>query len=191
MTIRPVENKKVYRLLNHGPTVMVSAKHNNIENVMSASWVCPLDSFPAKVTAVIDKNSYTRQLIEQSGLFDIQIPVAKQAETVIKVGTQSYFTHPNKLIDSNVKLFYQDGFDVPLVNDCAAWLICRLIPEPHNESVYDLLIGEVICAWADDRVFADSHWRFDNVTDEMKTLHYVAGNQFYITGKGLIVDDGS
>lgn len=191
MTIRPVENKKVYRLLNHGPTVMVSAKHNNIENVMSASWVCPLDSFPAKVTAVIDKNSYTRQLIEQSGLFAIQVPVAKQAETVIKVGTQSYFTHPNKLIDSNVKLFYQDGFDVPLVNDCAAWLICRLIPEPHNESVYDLLIGEVICAWADDRVFADGHWRFDNVTDEMKTLHYVAGKQFYITGKGLIVDDDS
>ena len=30
MTIRPVENKKVYRLLNHGPTVMVSAKHNNV-----------------------------------------------------------------------------------------------------------------------------------------------------------------
>lgn len=168
MTIRPVENKKVYRLLNHGPTVMVSAKHNNVENVMSASWVCPLDSSPAKVTAVIDKNSYTRQLIEQSGLFAIQIPVAKQAETVIKVGTQSYFTHPNKLIDSNVKLFYQDGFDVPLVNDCAAWLICRLIPEPHNESVYDLLIGEVICAWADDRVFAGGHWLFDNVTDEMK-----------------------
>ena len=85
MTIRPVENKKVYRLLNHGPTVMVSAKHNNVENVMSASWVCPLDSFPAKVTAVIDKNSYTRQLIEQSGLFAIQIPVAKQAETVISL----------------------------------------------------------------------------------------------------------
>ena len=165
MTIRPVENKKVYRLLNHGPTVMVSAKHNNIENVMSASWVCPLDSSPAKVTAVIDKNSYTRQLIEQSGLFAIQIPVAKQAETVIKVGTQSYFTHPNKLIDSNVRLFYQDGFDVPLVNDCAAW--------------------------ADDRVFAGGHWRFDNVTDEMKTLHYVAGKQFYITGKGVIVDDDS
>jgi hypothetical protein len=38
MTIRAIPLDKSYRLLNHGPTVMVSAKNDNTENVMSASW---------------------------------------------------------------------------------------------------------------------------------------------------------
>lgn len=189
MTIRPVPLDKSYRLLNHGPTVLVSAKNDNTENVMSASWVCVLDMFPAKLTAVLDKKSFTRQLIEKSQKFAIQVPIAKQAEQVIGLGTQSYLDNPNKLADNHIELFYQDGFDVPLVKDCAAWLICRLIPEEYNQQNYDLLIGEVIGAWADNRIYGNGHWKFDEISDEMKTLHYIAGNQFYITGKGLVVKD--
>lgn len=190
MTILPVEAEKAYRLLNHGPTVMVSAKYNDVANVMSASWVCALDLLPAKVTAVLSKQSYTRELIEQSDLFAVQVPVATQAKAVVAIGTQTLLDNPNKLVDNGVELFYQDGFDVPLVKGCAAWLICRLIPEPHNQQSYDLFIGEVIGAWADDRVFSEGHWHFDKVNDAMKTLHYVAGGQFYLTGKGLIVEGG-
>ena len=79
MGICSVPLEKSYRLLNHGPTVMVSAKNDYIVDVMAASWVCVLDIFPAKVTAVLDKKSFTRQLIEQSQKFAIQIPIAKQA----------------------------------------------------------------------------------------------------------------
>ena len=111
------------------------------------------------------------------------------AEQVIKVGTQSYTDNSDKLTDSHIELFYQDNFDVPLVKGCAAWLICRLIPEQSNQQNYDLFIGEVIGAWADDRMFDHGHWKFDQLSDEMKTLHYIAGNQFYITGKGLIARD--
>lgn len=190
MTIRSVELDRAYRLINHGPTVMVSAKHNGVENVMSASWICGLDLAPTKVTAVIGKQSYTRELIEGSGLFAVQVPVVGQAEAVVAVGTQTLPDNPNKLADSGVELFYQDGFDVPLVKGCAAWLICRLIPEPHNQQNYDLFIGEAIGAWADDRVFSNGRWHFDTACDEMKTLHYVAGGQFYLTGKGLMVEGG-
>lgn len=189
MGICSVPLEKSYRLLNHGPTVMVSAKNDYIVDVMAASWVCVLDIFPAKVTAVLDKKSFTRQLIEQSQKFAIQIPIAKQAEQVIKVGTQGYTDNSDKLTDSHIELFYQDNFDVPLVKGCAAWLICRLIPEQSNQQNYDLFIGEVIGAWADDRMFDHGHWKFDQLSDEMKTLHYIAGNQFYITGKGLIARD--
>ena len=68
-------------------------------------------------------------------------------------------------------------------------MICRLIPEEYNQQNYDLLIGEVIGAWADNRIYENGHWKFDEISDEMKTLHYIAGNQFYITGKGLVVKD--
>mgnify|MGYP006157314425 CR=1 FL=1 len=36
---------------------------------------------------------------------------------------------------------------------CAAWLVCKLIPEPHNQQSYDLFIAEVVAAWAfEDRM---------------------------------------
>jgi len=33
------------RLMNHGPTVLVSATHGGTDNVMAAAWACVLD-FP-------------------------------------------------------------------------------------------------------------------------------------------------
>ncbi|NEN75115.1 flavin reductase family protein [Pelistega sp. NLN82] len=188
MAIKPVELSKFYRLANHGPTTLVSAKYEQNQNVMAASWVYVLDYLPVpKMMAVIDKQAYTRTLIEKSGYFAIHIPVAQQAEMVINMG-QGRREHPEKL--DQTEFFYQDGFDIPLVKGCAAWIICKVIPEPDNQEKYDLFIGEVLGAWADDRIFENGHWKFDEVSDELKTLHYIAGGQFYLTGKGLNVGHG-
>jgi len=107
------------------------------------------------------------------------------AVTVLAVGSQSRKNNPVTLADCGVELFYQEGFDVPLVQGCGAYLICRLLPEPHNQQAYDLFIGEVEAAWADDAVFRDGHWRFDEAGDDWRTLHYVSGGQFYAIGRGL------
>ena len=114
MPRQPVPLEKAYRLINHGPTVMISAQHGGITNVMSASWLCALDYAPARVTVVIDKENYTRHLIEQSGWFGVQIPFAAQAETVITMG-ESRKDNPDKL--RAVSLFTPEGYDVPLVAD--------------------------------------------------------------------------
>ncbi|MDO4705829.1 MAG: flavin reductase family protein [Comamonadaceae bacterium] len=186
MFLQPVPLEKSFRLINHGPTVMVSAKHGSVENVMSASWVCALDFSPARVTVVIDKSTFTRPLIEGSGQFALQVPFASQAQLVMAMG-ESRKHNQEKIRQAGAKLFYQDGFDVPLVQGCAAYLVCRLLPEPHNQQAYDLFIGEVTAAWADERVFRQGHWQFDDVDDALKTLHYVAGGQFYLTGKSRVV----
>ncbi len=187
MALQTVPLEKFYRLLNHGPTVMVSAKSNGIENVMSVAWSCALDFYPKpKVTVVLDKSTYTRSLVEASGYFALQVPFAHQAKTVIAMG-ESRKDNPNKIRENGIALFYQDGFDIPLVKGCSAYILCKLIPEPHNHQAHDLFIGEVLAAFADDRVFRDGHWQFDEVGDELKNLHYVAGGQFYLTGKGINV----
>lgn len=190
MAIQSVALEKAYRLLNHGPTVLVSAKYQNTENVMAASWACALEFSPAKVTVVLDKMAFTRSLVEQSGWFVLQVPVARQAQMVVDVGSESLKDHPNKLEEYGVNLFYQDDYLPPLVEGCVAWLICKLIPEPHNQQAHDLFIGEVVSAWADDRVFKDGHWQFDDVPMELKTLHYIAGGKFYVIGQSLTVNKG-
>ena len=51
----------------------------------------------------------------------------------------------------------------------------------------DLFIGEVVAAWADERVFRAGRWHFDEAPDHLRSLHYVAGGQFYVTGASLQV----
>ncbi|MEQ1633168.1 MAG: flavin reductase, partial [Planctomycetota bacterium] len=41
-----VEPKHVHRLLNHGPTTMITTAHGGRRNVMAAAWVMPLDFTP-------------------------------------------------------------------------------------------------------------------------------------------------
>ena len=53
---QPVDLKKAYRLLNHGPTVLVSASHDGVDNVMAAAWACALDFDPPKVTVVLTRS---------------------------------------------------------------------------------------------------------------------------------------
>ena len=187
--IAAVPLDKAYRLINHGPTILVSARHAGVQNVMAASWACALDFAPPKVTVVLDKSVKTRELVEQSGLFVIQVPTVAQHKLTSQVGSLSLNTDPNKLSDSGVELFEIEGHDQPLVAGCSAWLACKLIPEPHNQSAYDLFIGEVVGAWADTRVFKDGHWHFENADPAWRSLHYIAGGHYYATGEALDVDD--
>ncbi|BBI98550.1 hypothetical protein FGKAn22_02430 [Ferrigenium kumadai] len=187
--ITSVPLEKSYRLINHGPTVLVSARHGGVDNVMAAAWCCALDFAPPKLTVVLDKSSRTRALVEQSGRFVIQVPTAAQLKLTHAVGNLSMNDAPDKLARCGVELFDIEGFDLPLVAGCAGWLACRLIPEPHNQQAYDLFIGEVVGAWADSRVFGDGRWHFEDADPGLRSLHYVAGGQFYATGEAMSVQD--
>ena len=174
--------EKAYRLLNHGPTVLVSATHGGVDNVMAAAWSCALDFSPPKVTLVLDKATSTRALVEGSGYFALQVPNAGQVQLTYDLGNVSLADAPDKLRQCGVELFHVEGQATPLVAGCSAWLICKVIPEPHIEQTYDLFIGEVVQAWADERVFRDGHWEFDSADPSLRSLHYVAGGQFYVIG---------
>jgi flavin reductase (DIM6/NTAB) family NADH-FMN oxidoreductase RutF len=183
--IAPVPLEKAYRLINHGPTVLVSTRHGGVDDVMAAAWACALDYTPPKLTVVLDKNTKTRELVDRSGAFVIQTPTAAQLKLTYRVGQHSLRDEPDKLRRSGVELFQIDQHDLPFVEGCSAWLACRVIPEPHNQEAYDLFIGEVIGAWADSRVFSDGHWQFESADPTWRSLHYIAGGHFYAIGAAL------
>ncbi|NVD71474.1 flavin reductase family protein [Duganella sp. BJB1802] len=181
--ILPVELEKAYRLLNHGPTVLVSATHGGTADVMAAAWSCALDFMPPKITVVLDKSTATRGLVEQSGYFALQVPNMAQIELTHAVGSMSLADVPDKLARCGVELFHVEGHETPLVAGCSGWLICKVVPEPHNQQTYDLFIGEVVSAWADSRVFRNGHWEFESAGPEWRSLHYIAGGTFYAIGE--------
>ncbi|MEZ0272931.1 MAG: flavin reductase family protein [Methylophilaceae bacterium] len=182
----PTELSKAYRLLNHGPTVLVSTAHGDQRNVMAAAWNMPLDFDPPKIAIVIDKNTYTRELIEASGSFAINVPCRAQAEMVVKVGSSSGRellgkAEDNKFAAFDLPTFAASKIEAPLLEGCVAWLECKVIPEPHIRDAYDLYLAEVVAAWADERVFSDGRWHFEG-HDELRTIHHIAGGNFFTTG---------
>ena len=189
--IAAVPLDKAYRLLNHGPTILVSARHAGVQNVMAAAWACALDFSPPKLTVVLDKSVKTRELVENSGVFVIQIPTVAQIRLTSQVGSVSLADDPQKLVHCAVQLFEMPSHDLPFVEGCSAWLACKLIPEPHNQQTYDLFIGEVVAAWADTRVFSDGHWHFERADPALRSLHYIAGGHYYAIGQALDVDKNS
>ncbi|WP_295978336.1 flavin reductase family protein [uncultured Variovorax sp.] len=186
---QPVALNKAYRLLNHGPTVLVSAAHAGRRNIMAAAWAMPLDFDPPKVAVVLDKSTWTRELLEGAGSFALQVPVRAQLDLTETLGNTSgrdIAGQPgqDKFAAYGLSTFAGTAIDAPLLEGCAAWLECRLLPEPAIQQRYDLFLGEVIAAQADERVFSNGRWHFDG-HDELRTLHHVAGGHFIVDGEAL------
>lgn len=180
MTTRlPVDLAKSYRLLNHGPTVLVSSLHEGRRNVMAAAWSMPVDFSPPKVAVVIDRATLTRQLVEGSGEFVLNVPSRKMAGVTLSVGSASG-RESDKFDAFGIVDFAGEKVKAPLLEGCLGWLECRVIPEPHIQQTYDLFLAEVVAAWADERAFRNGHWIFDEGSP--RSIHYVAGGNFFETG---------
>ena len=182
MPIQDVPLPQAYRLLNHGPTVLVSSAAGARRNVMAAAWCMPLDFDPPKIVVVIDKSTFTRELIGASGEFAINVPPRALLDATVAAGNDSG-RDTDKFAALDLPTFAATQIAAPLVGGCVAWLECKVVPEAHNQERYDLFIGEVVAARADSRVFHNGRWHFDD--DALRTLHHVAGGAFFMTGKAV------
>lgn len=179
----PLDLAHACRLLNHGPTVLVGSAHGGRRNVMAAAWSMPVEFTPPRVAVVIDKRTYTRELVAASGGFTLGLPGRALADLTYTVGSVSgreaaQAGGPDKLDRYGIAAHDSPVLGLPLVAGCVAWLECRLIPEPHAEEAYDTCFGEVLSAWADERVFAQGRWSFRDDNTELHTLHHLGGGSF-------------
>ena len=186
----PVPLAKAYRLLNHGPTVLVSAAHAGRRNLMAAAWAMPLDFEPPKVAVVLDKSTYTRTLIEAAGHFALNLPTRAQAGLTHALGSSSGRELLEREGRDKFEAYGLTSFEGPatgslLLEGCVAWLECRLLPEPALQARYDLFLAEVLAAQADARVFRAGRWHFDEADPALRTIHHVAGGHFLATGEAL------
>ncbi|RIX42064.1 MAG: flavin reductase family protein [Rhodocyclales bacterium GT-UBC] len=173
---------KSYLLLNHGPVTLVSSAHAGQRNVMAAAWAMPLDFDPPKVAVVIDKNTLTAALVNGSGEFVLNVPSRAQADQVLAVGSCSG-RDGDKFAALGLTAEVGTQVAAPLVDGCLAWLECRILPEAHHQQTYDLYVAEVLAAWADSKAFSNGRWHFPDAMQ--RTIHYVAGGEFFSTGEAF------
>jgi flavin reductase (DIM6/NTAB) family NADH-FMN oxidoreductase RutF len=181
-TFKPVALEHASRLVNHGPTVLVTSAHAGRRNVMAAAWSMPVEFTPPRIAVVIDKRTFTRELVAAGGAFGIVIPGAAQVDLTYAVG-QASGRDIDKFAAWGIPARPGPVLGQPVIETgCAAWLECRLIPEPHTEDAYDTCFGEVVAAAADERVFSSGRWNYRDDNAALQTLHHLGGGRFVCGG---------
>ncbi|WP_118180230.1 flavin reductase family protein [Paraburkholderia phosphatilytica] len=175
---QPVALEHASRLVNHGPTVLVTSADGSRRNVMASAWSMPVEFTPPRIAIVIDKNTFTRELVMASGRFGVCIPGAAFIDITYAVGSETG-RDEDKFAKYGIAHVRGPVLGLPLIEtNCAAWLECRLIPERHTEDAYDTCFGEVVSAAADPRVFSNGHWTFDESNVPLHTIHHLGAGNF-------------
>ena len=182
-SFRPVRLEHASRLVNHGPTVLVMSAHAGRRNVMAAAWSMPVEFTPPRIAVVIDKKTFTRELVAASGAFGIVLPGAALIDATYAVGRTSGRDSADKIAAHGLEARPGPVLGLPVIEQgCAAWLECRLIPERHAEDTYDTCFGEVVAAAADPRIFSDGHWTFGADNTDIQTVHHLGAGLFVVPG---------
>ncbi|HEU5296718.1 MAG TPA: flavin reductase family protein [Burkholderiaceae bacterium] len=183
---QPVALDHASRLVNHGPTVLVTTEHAGRRNIMAAAWSMPVEFTPPRIAVVLDKKTFTSELLQASGYFALCLPVPALADLTYRVGSESgrdIEDGSDKFVRHGIAVFAGPTLRLPLVEGCCAWLELRRIPEPHSEQAYDTVFGEVVSAQADPRVFAQGRWSFRDDNAALHTLHHLGGGAFAVPSR--------
>jgi flavin reductase (DIM6/NTAB) family NADH-FMN oxidoreductase RutF len=117
----------------------------------------------------------------ESGEFGLQIPTRAIATQTLAAGSRSGLDC-DKFAEYGLQSFAARKIAAPMVEGCAGWLECRVIPDASQR--FDIILGEVIAAYSNAALYSDNRWHFgDDPLD--RTIHYVAGGHFFATGEAF------
>lgn len=118
---------------------VIGAKVGEKINGMTAAWVAQVSSEPPMVMVAVGKTHYTRELIEKSGFFSINILASDQHELVRKCGFTSG-RDTDKL--AGEELTYKVT-GAPILPNSAAYLDCKVV-ERYEIGDHVIFVGEVV-----------------------------------------------
>jgi hypothetical protein len=112
--------------------------------VMAAAWACILDYGQSpKVSVVLDKSTRTRELVEASGFFVLQLPTKTMATRTYGVGSDSAKDVPDKLAKHKIVTFSAPDTNFPLVEGCVGWLVSVWYPSRTTKKPMICLLGRL------------------------------------------------
>jgi flavin reductase (DIM6/NTAB) family NADH-FMN oxidoreductase RutF len=149
---------------------------------MAAAWSMPVEFTPPRIAVVVDKRTFTHELLMASGHFALSLPTPALADLTWSVGQDSG-REVDKFAAHAIASFDGPVLGLPLIEGCCAWLELRRLPEPGCEQRYDTVFGEVVSAQADDRVFAQGRWHIGEHNADLHTLHHYGGGLFGVPSR--------
>jgi len=133
---------------------VVTARHGNKQNIMASGWHTYIGSSPGVYGIAIRKETYTYQLIEQSGVFGVQFLPAHASELIQAVGTFSGHD-TDKFATLNIK--YEEGLkaNIPVLSEAYFAYECRVI-SMTTFGDHEWVAGQILQCYKDKQVFSDN-----------------------------------
>ncbi|MCX5782577.1 MAG: flavin reductase family protein [Elusimicrobia bacterium] len=167
---------KFYRLINHGPCVLITSGTKEKTNIAPIAWNMPLNDEPPLVAIAIAETHYTADLIIKSGELVINI-ADRNLLPFIKYCGEVSGRKIDKIKKMNIKLLKGVKINTPHLEKAAGFLECRIIDKKNYDGVI-LFIGKVIYAAVRSDIF-DDYW----LSDKAKIVHHLGGSYFACLGK--------
>ena len=172
----PVPLEKSLRLINHGPLVVVTTARAGRVNAAPVQWNVPVNDAPPTVALALDADNFTRALIEETGVFVLNVPDERLLPAVRAWGARSGRTG-EKMRGAGAAWEPGVAVPVPHLTEALGYLECRRVKTVELPGV-SLVLGEVVGAGADPSFFVDSRW-----ADSVRTLHHLGGGTFAWAGE--------
>lgn len=163
-----------YRLINPGPLVLVSSLFNNRPGITPIAWHMPVSDDPPIVALEIWEGHYIYKAILQTGDFVINIPSVGMAPVIRKLGSIS-----GAKADKFKKygLAKEPGKKVksPRLKSAIGIIECRLRRDKAILKKYNIVLGDVVHAEAEEKIFTD---RWCPERKGARILQHLGGNVF-------------
>lgn len=180
---KEVSLDKAVRLINHGPVVMVSSLYDGKANITPVAWTMPAEKNPPKIVLEIGENHFIFDCILKTGDFVVNIPGKDMAEKIVQCGSCSG-RDVNKFEEYGLTISPAKKVASPVLAEAVASLECTLVRDEHLLKEYNIVVGKVEYAEAEEEAFSE-HWLFGK--DEYKTIHHL-GNRTFCFPEGEIID---
>jgi flavin reductase (DIM6/NTAB) family NADH-FMN oxidoreductase RutF len=144
---------------------LISTAHQGKRNVQFAFRALGIsDDPPLLVIGIQDKN-FSREIIQKSGEFVINVCSTSQLHAVDKSRDLSGRNVEDKFVALGLETIPAKLVQAPLVAGCHANVECKLVNEMEVEGLY-LFVGQALAAHVDDQVppiarLVGKSWRLD------------------------------
>lgn len=130
--------KAVLRMFSYG-LFAVTSRHDDEVSAMTANWVMQTSFEPPMLTLAVEQDSHTRQVIEASALFVVNIYESGQRELAGRLG-KTWGKHPGKFSEIPNR---PSPSGLPILEETLGWVECRVVSRvPSGDHV--LFIAEVV-----------------------------------------------
>jgi flavin reductase (DIM6/NTAB) family NADH-FMN oxidoreductase RutF len=131
--------KTVLRMFTYG-LYAVTARHGADISIMTVNWLTQCSFEPPLLMLAVEGDSHSRQVIEGSGTFAINLYESGQRELAGSLG-RTFGKHPEKISE----VAWKPGplTDSPLLGTALGWVECKIVSSmPAGDHV--LFVAEVV-----------------------------------------------
>ncbi len=173
MSFKNIPLTNANRLINHGPTVLITSKLGDKLNIMTVAWQMPVSFKPMLVAVSIGHERFSHKLILESREFVINIPNLEMIKKVLCCGSHSG-RDTDKFKTCKLTPLKAQKVNAPLIKECIGNIECKLYSH-HEAGDHTIFVGEVVAASVREGIF-DNYLKVN--LDEAKTLHHLGGKVF-------------